>query len=177
MDKKQKIKITGSLSEGELYSGKFFGFIYAAFAFLVVCALAVAAVSLIENNVAYLFAAIFPAACAVLTGYFVVSDFIKRMRCNKCLKDGVRLKAKCEKVMASPPSFAKDKNKYIKICVTFEYKGKPRRILSGKEGYEGKGSLEKAGFAAINSKYANREIEIIYSPKYNEALFFTDKSS
>ncbi len=171
MDKKQKPKIAGSLSEGELYTGAFFAVAYSSFCVLILCAVALVIVSAAENFTTFLYAAIFPAVCAVLIGYFVFTDAAKRVKCTKCLKDGVRVTAKCEKVMATPPSFVKDRNKYIKICVTFEYKGKTRRILSGKEGYTGKGSLEKAGFAALNACYANREVEVIYSPSRGDVLF------
>ncbi len=175
MAKKDKVKIVGSLSEGGLYSTACFVIIYAAFVLAVLGAFAVVIVSLAENNAAYLLAGILPAVLAVLIGYFVFGDLSKRIRCYRCLKDGVRVAARCEKVMATPPSFVKDRNKYIKICIKFEYKGKQKQILSGKAGYGGKGSLERAGFAAINASFANRDIEVIYSPSRQEVLFIADE--
>ncbi len=165
-----QFRAAGTLEDGGVYSSAFGAALYVLFALVAAMIPALIAAAAAENSAVYLYSLVFPVAAAPLLGYFVFSNAAKQLKIGRCMKDGVVLRARCDKVLAEAPKQIRGGGKYVKIRVTFEYRGRTVIKYSGREGYTGKGSFEKMGFADINVKYANRDIIIMYSPSQDCVL-------
>jgi len=62
------------------------------------------------------------------------------------------------------------KRKYVKIEITFQYNGKTINRESSVKAFGGR----EGGYDIVFSKYADREIDILYSPEYDQVLILKD---
>lgn len=88
------------------------------------------------------------------------SIFLKRKICL-WMKDAVALKAYSQKfeTRASFPTF---NFHYIKIFISFSYNKQKKKRYSGDKRH--------SGYDTVFYRYADKEIDILYSPKYDEVM-------
>jgi len=123
--------------------------------------------------VALVFPMVFSAVVLiVLSRVFVVNGRRKKL-VKKCFEDGVWLRGYSQKIDSWRDSVMLF-HKHTLIEVRFSYNGKKyKRRSSGKE----IGSGVARGYSSVFAKYADREVDIIYSPKQDEVLILRrDKS-
>ena len=94
---------------------------------------------------------------------------------KKCLKDGVMLRAKSVITDRSNESLGLVRSRAVRIKVTFYINGKQIVKRSGEKGYKQifDGS-KKAGYDNVFYRYGDREINILYSEKYNHVFILKD---
>ena len=94
---------------------------------------------------------------------------------RKCLKDGVVLTAKSEVTDRSDELLGLIRSRAVRIKVTFYLDGVKYVRRSGQKGYKQifDGS-KKAGYDNAFWRYSDREINILYSPKYDQVFILKD---
>ena len=183
-------RINASLKYGKYFTGKFLTFYYSAFIFeLFIFILTIILIILAPFNFE-IYDFLMPISVGCLIGligtlgmlYIILKNARLTKRIKEWLKDAVEIDAYCKyidnfKVMGQPTQ--------IKIQVEFKYNGKKIKKLSGDERYnEGNSSMNlinkystKTGYDWFFKKFADRQIKILYSPKYDQVLLLNDKKN
>lgn len=164
--------ISASLKYGRLLTSKWLKFMYVALAFYVVSVLSIVVLPIIfvpEWDMTVLLCIISISLIFVTLSifllYLIISD--KKLK-NKILlwaNDAIELKAYSKTI---GKEFNMQPTLYYQIAVSFVVNGTKHTKTSG-EGSDSKKHHK------IFSQYADREINILYSPKYDEVLVLKDK--
>ncbi len=93
--------------------------------------------------------------------FFIVQNFILLKRIKIWIRDAVELTAK-----TSCSSTVTYRFRVSKLSVSFRYNGKKIQKFTGDK--------KTSGYSLAFNKIANREIQILYSPKYDQVLFLKD---
>lgn len=92
--------------------------------------------------------------------YLLIKNDINVKSCKKWLNDAVELYAKSNGIKKT--HFAFTDIGMIKLKVSFEYNGNKIEKYSG--------SKQNNGFDRVFSNYSDKQIKIMYSPKYDEVM-------
>lgn len=178
LDKKIKWRkyVDASLEHGRIFTKSFIGWIYVFLGFAILVTILLIALAIYYSELNYLYGLVL--ICIVIPCLvFIVFYHNKLIRTIiPFIDDAVELSAEAIEVGCSSqveslvvPTIRK------KISIKFVYNGTKIIRLSGKKGYD-KPYLynSKAGYEKIFTKYANRKIQIFYSPKYDQVLILKD---
>lgn len=181
-------RINASLKYGKYFTGKYLFFMYYTFTLTIIATVFTIILMILSPFNAEIYDSLIPLIILffvglLLTLYMLFNIFKHKKltkRIKEWLKDAVEIDAYCKyidnfKVMGQPTQ--------IKIQVEFKYNGKKIKKLSGDERYnEGNSSMNlinkystKTGYDWFFKKFADRQIKILYSPKYDQVLLLNEK--
>ena len=166
MDKSiKKIKIAASLSYGRIWTVPLI-IVWICWVIIGFVGLFVAFKSFILGDVWFEITLCVLGSCGFIGSgsYLIVKDIIIRKKIYLWKKDAIKLNAYSSKIDAriAPPTF---NFRDIKIKVSFFYQKKIERVS---------GRKNKEIYDPIFYRYSNREIQILYSPKYDEIMIIKD---
>jgi hypothetical protein len=161
----KKYNIVASLSHGRILS-KSLGLFLGIFAFMGI-AIVIFALSCwdfwsLQNQTLGAIACIGVGILFFLCGgIMLLRDVLLKRKIRLWLQDAVELKAHSQKfdTQASFPTF---NFCYIKIFISFSYNHKKMSRYSGDKSH--------SGYDTVFYKYADKDIDILYSPKYDEVM-------
>lgn len=165
-----KKKIVATLSYGKVPPA----FLVVIFITMLLCSIILVPITIIiavgENQYDFLFLLTFSIVGIPLSTYFLF-DYCRAKQMIKLWKqDAVLLKAK-SKIIAEQwvSSHVMIQDKVVKLSVTFKYEGKKMKIVSGEQG---KKDLFHpiVGFDKLFEQYDDREIDILYSPRFDQVM-------
>ena len=158
-------KIAATLQYGIVFSGLLLAMLY----FILCCGMALLIVppiiAIIQKikltEVMIIGSMLFGAGCLLFSGYHLLKEGVIRRKIKRWLGDAVLLRAISKKLLsAGIPSSSK-----IQIEFVYNRKKKKQVSLPGK----------LLQIQTIFSRYADREIQILYSPKYDQVMILKDK--
>ena len=163
-----KKKIIATLEFGAIYTGAILVFFWMAF---ISCFLGATTLLLLINvaGIELLIGAIIFYLVGISILIVLMINRYRLKQIKKWQEDAVELIAQS---MSIENSFAPGilPIRTTKIVVMFRYKDKRFRIPSGKS----EGFWSNDGSAGIFKKYADREIRIMFSPRYNQVMILKD---
>ena len=180
-------RIQASLKYGKYFTGKFLIFMYYTFVLTIIATIFTIILMILAPFNAEIYDFLIPIIILFFVGLllilYMLFNILKHKKLTKhikeWLKDAIELEAYCKyidnfKVMGQPTQ--------VKIQVEFKYNGKKITKLSGDELYhECKNSMypinkysTRTGYDWFFKKFADREIKILYSPKYDQVLILKD---
>ena len=169
--KMDKRKIVATLSYGKVPS-KFMVGVFTTMLIGSIILIPIIIIMLIaEKQYQFLIISIFAILLGVfLSGYFLFHCYKIKNKIKLWKQDAILLKAK-SKIVAEQwvPSYGIIGSKVAKISVTFKYEGKRIKMVSGEQG-EKDLFHSKAGFDELFKEYGDREIDILYSPRFNQVM-------
>lgn len=162
--------IAGTLSFGAIYTGwvkwlMIFLFVssLALMIFASIIAFVLDSEMLIVGAISALFSICFFIPIAI--------NFKNCKRIKECLKDAVRLKAFARAISTSMTHTLVFRQRTTKLAVSFEYNNKTVVMESGKKDVP---CSIVNGYSSLFNKYANKELTILYSPRYNEVIILKE---
>ena len=174
MDKKIR-KIDALLEYGEIFSFTLMFFVYFMFILGVGGIILTLCIAVIEKE--YIVLSILPFfLLGIVSSVFIFLMHRKQIsRAKKFLFDAVELSAKTKMLDSSYAQNGFFRVPITKIAVEFNYDGTNIVRHSGLKEYKGGLRNNKGGYNKVFNKYANRQIQILYSPKYDQVLILKDK--
>lgn len=158
-----------SLSQGQLYSRKHFIVLWLALissSLLIILGIISLVLSCIEWDREILFVAILCTLIGIAFLVVLVYCFVKDRKIKRrviiWLEDAVKLTATANKVDEFKAGF---QPLSVKLRVEFSLSGVPHVCESSAKCFGG-----KPGYLGAFRRYADKKIDILYSPKYNEVL-------
>lgn len=159
-------KISITLEFGRIYTGLLLMFFYMMFFLSVLTSCVIFIIALIEDSRLFLVFSL----CVLMAFCFAAVIIINHKNClrvKEWLKDSVKLKAYAKTLDESKVYSGFIPLKATKIIVTFVYNGKHISKMSGKQD----SAISRFnGYSSALEKYVNREIDIMYSPKYDQVM-------
>lgn len=164
-------KISASLEFGAIYSGFFLGFLYAMLFLGIITSCLILAIAILEDiRLLICFFVLF-----IISLCFIIVIIINHNNCKKIKKwaeDSVRLTAYSSSLDNAMVFSGFIPLRAKKISVKFKYDG---RTIIKESGRTGAHISSLNGYSALLKKYADREIDILYSPKYDQVMILKDK--
>ncbi len=102
---------------------------------------------------------------AIIAFVFLLKNFLLINKCKKWLQDAVLLKART-KGIKHPNNIVPEDFGRIKLEITFIYNKKKIKKFSG--------TKSTNGYDLIFSRFADKDINILYSPKFDEVMILKD---
>ena len=160
--RKLKVEVEATLRDGRLIPKAFFIVCYILFALLLIfTAFAIVAVVIDRDALSIL---LFPAMLTPLVIWAFVYARKMWKRISTWLEDAVELEAECVRTFGTTQMSGA-----IKIDVTFTYNGETIRKTSGLPSNSPQARALN-GYSTYFTKYENKIIKILYSPKYDEVM-------
>ena len=175
MDKSigKKYKIADSLEYGLVLSTGRMALFYGTLIFLFLSIIVMIIIAIIEpESIPYviILSCVFSLGIAA-NSFLLITHHKIRSKIKLWLQDSVHLTAISNAVGA----YKYNQGGFIpttstKLMLTFKYNGKQIIKYSGRELPGGSPQSSKYGYSRAFTKYANKEIPILYSPKYDQVL-------
>ncbi|MDE6059517.1 MAG: hypothetical protein K2G44_05735 [Clostridia bacterium] len=163
-------KIAASLELGAVYTWKFLLLLCVTF-ILTFSTASVMIYFSITEEIELLICVIMFYIMAILLLIVIIVCQRQAKKVKKWLADAVELTAQSTTLGDSFVWAAFFPMKTKKIFVKFEYEG---RVIRKESGKNKENSFFQQGYSAAFRKYADREIKILYSPKYDQVLIMKD---
>lgn len=164
-------KVVASLKIGAIYTGLFLGFLYGIMILLVLLGCVMLLIPFFMDFYQY-YGFICGAILAyILTVLVFICIMINHKNCKlvkKWSEDAVLIKAQTKSIGDAVVFSGAIPIKVEKMLVIFEYDGKLIKKESGSQRLGFFSSMQ--GYSALFRKYVNREINILYSPRYDEVM-------
>ena len=164
-------KIATTLEFGAIYTGFFLGFLYCIFLMAIALTCFMLVLSITKDSQLFLAFSI----CVIITICLSLVIYINHKNCKKVkewLKDSIKLKAYCKTLDKSTTFSGVLPLKTTKVLVSFSYN---EQTITKESGNKEKGNFSLTGYSVLLKKYADREIDILYSPKYDQIMILKDK--
>ena len=169
--KMDKRKIVATLSYGKVPSRFMVGVFTTMLIGCIILLPIIVSTLIAEKQYQFLIISIFAIVLGLfLSGYFLFHCYKINNKIKLWKQDAVLLKAK-SKIVAEQrvPSYGVTEDKVAKISVTFKYEGKRIKIVSEEQG-EKDFFHSKVGFDKLFKEYDDREIDILYSPRFHQVM-------
>lgn len=102
-------------------------------------------------------------SCTAL--YIIIKNFINVKKCREWMEDAVVLSATTKGIKKPLPSFT---DIFLrKLEVSFKYEGKRYVKYSG--------TKQSNGYDRVFSRFVDKEISILYSPRFDEVMILSDE--
>ncbi len=166
-------KIATTLEFGAVYAGAFLVFLYSALIMAIVATCLMLLLSVTKDSQLYIAFAI----CGIISICFLLVILINHKNCKKVkewLKDSIPLKAYCKTLDESITFSGFLPLKSKKVIITFTFNG---QTISKESGKKNQSQFSLNGYSVLIKKYADRKIDILYSPKYDQVMILKDKKS
>ena len=159
-------EIAGTLSFGAIYTGWVKWLMISMFVCCVALIIYGCIVALALDSEMFILSAIaaFFAICFFVP---IVINFKNCKKIKEYLKDAVKLNAFARAIGTSSTSTLVFRQRTTKLAVSFKYNNKTVVRESGKKDVT---FSAINGYSALFNKYADRELTILYSPKYDEVI-------
>lgn len=169
---KGKDKVVASLEIGGIITGVILVIIYLIFTLSLMLTIGFLIYFIVSNDNDALIISITFFIFMLLFLLVVILQQWQARRVKLWTQDAVALTAKSSTIGNSYAYTMVFPMKTKKILVQFEYNGRIIRKESGSEHKSRQNNLN--GYARLFKKYADREISILYSPKYDQVLILKD---